>query len=301
MAFGKKAVKAKVQYTDGVDYKSIFFPQQSGPGGVRVVRQFRLLPDSEHGEETEVVFREWQCNDVMLNGKKVYKPIIVEDRNVIDSAVWDEINAVKADASLDEAKKKTLISELRKGLTKQQFAINVYHVSDTEDEPGSIKVLKGSWEAHRLVFKDDLTEVPEDYYGDRETSLVLSNPNGGGTIYAKMIAAMQEGASIPDGRKRILVKDPTKFNLKHAASGEGQFGKKNEISPGDVYEMLDEFNLPRYDIATWVERATFSDAAVQEIINGVDYNEVVEKYGIQKYPELFGQYDAILSDDETPF
>jgi hypothetical protein len=220
----------------------------------------------------------------MVNGKATYRSMIVPERNIIDAAVWDEINAVKADEA-DEKVRKERISELRKGLTKQQFVINVYAPAETEVESGEVKVLKGSWEAHKLVFKDTLEEVPEEYDGDKPTILIPVNPNGGGTLYAKMITAVQEGASVPNGKKRLIVTDPTQFDLKLAAYGEGQFGKRYDITPAEVYD-LDQavLTIPRYDLAGWVERATFSDAAIQEIINGDDYEEVVERYRIQKYP-----------------
>lgn len=275
MGFGKRAVPPTKTYTEtnGGDGREIFFPTASGPNGARVSRNFRILPDLHDREETEIVFREWRSNSIMVRGQKSFRSCIVRDDNPIDSEVWREVNEIKARNDIDDAAKKELCKEVFRRQTSRQFVINVYHVPDEEDGTGSIKVLKGSWEAHDL---------------DDETGLLKPrNAVGGNTLYGKMIAAMQEGASIPTGRKRLVEKDPTKFDLTFVTYGQGQFGKKNEIRPGMVYELDDEVpNLPRYNLTEWVEKATFPNEAILELLDGADYYEVVEKYGIQLYPRL---------------
>lgn len=289
MAFGKRASAPVTNYEDqnGGSGKDKFFPTAAGEKGAAVTYTFRMLPDTEEREETEVLALEWR-GKVKVNGRDTWRSCLVRRDNPNDTAIWEQINEIKEREGLSDEDKAELTKELRRGLAKRIFLINVFN-----PELGAMQVFKGTWEDHVL---DEVSGT-----------LKPKNPNGGKSIYAKMLAAINTGAHIPDPKnklKRIVIKDPAQFDMLFTVSGEG-LRKNYAFSAGAVSDLPAEvLALPRYRIEEWVSDGVgiWPNEALSEILAGADYYEVQKKYGVVLYPELEEVQESVTvtdsSDDE---
>ncbi len=63
----------------------------------------------------------------------------------------------------------------------------------------------------------------------------------------------------------------------------------------------DVAKLPRYDLNSWLK--PWPDTAITDLLEGRDFNETIESYGIQLYPALESQGDAtaVVAEDESDF
>jgi hypothetical protein len=273
MAFGKRASAPVTNYTDenGGSGKSVFFPTASGEKGATVTHVFRLLPDTEDREESEIVVTEWR-GKVKVNGRDTWRSCLVRRDNPNDTAIWEQINEIKEREGLSDEDKAELARDLRKGLAKRVFLINVFN-----PDIGAMQVFKGTWEDH----------VFDEVSGTNKPK----NPNGGKSIYAKMLSKIQTGAHIQDPKnklKRIVINDPAQFDMLFTISGEG-LRKNYDFSPGAVSPLEPEvLQLPRYKLAEWASEGVgiWPNEALSEVLAGADYYEVQKKYGVVLYPEL---------------
>lgn len=298
MAFGKSAVVKSFVSENGGAGRDVFFPTASGKNGAAAEYTMRFFP----GEE-EIVYREWSFNDVMVNGQKSWRTCIVGPDNMFDRAATAKRNEIKAQLESDGLEGEALYDALRAATkplnlkwSKPVFAINVYNQDD-----GKVQVFKASWEAHKRI----------DPNGDDSPSnLVRVRQSGNPTLYAELISLLGRGAKFPDpsGKRgaAITLYDPSEFDIILVCSGQGQQGKRYKLSQGFNLDPLsaEVLALPRWDIETWVtQTGVWSDAALEDLLNGRDYYETAKAHKIELFPKKPDAVEApvtvvVSSDDE---
>jgi hypothetical protein len=282
MAFGKSAVVKSFVSENGGAGKDVFFPTASGKNGATAEYTMRFFPG-----EDEITYREWSFNDVMVNGQKAWRTCIVGSDNMFDRAATTKRNEVKAQLEADGLEGEALWEALKAATkplnlkwSKPVFAINVYNQDD-----GKVQVFKASWEAHKRVDPNG---------DDSPQNLVRVRQSGNPTLYAELISLLRNGAKFPDpsGKRgaAITLFDPAEFDIVLVCSGQGQQGKRYKLDKGFNLEPLSEevLALPRWDIRDWVTRAgVWSDAALEDLLNGRDYYETAKTHKIELFPKKF--------------
>lgn len=279
MAFGKATVKSNT-YTDenGGNGKDVFVISKAGEKGAAANVTFHLFPDTDDREETEVIAKEIGLK-VKVRGQEAYRSCLVRPDNPHDSAIWEQINTIKANEELSETDSKELQKKLRGGLSRYVFYLNVFVYND--DGTGKVQVLKGGWE-----------EVREDDSGNL-SFWRFGKPNeyGGKTEYGMLRKKLKAGAQVQDPKKplkRTAITDPDQLTFTRTISGTG-LGKSYEYTVG-LGELPDGAeDMPRYDLVTWAGdrgNGIWPNEAISELMNGADFYETREKYNVVLYPEL---------------
>lgn len=276
MGFGKSPISVVKTFTEqnNGNGKNVFFPNKAGDGGSPVSTAFHHFPDVEGKEEKVILARELSVH-ATINGQKsqkTFRTCLVRSDNPIDTAMWEEINAIKDREDISKEDKTEMQKPFKEKLSKRVFLINVYNL-----DAGMVQVFKGSYEE---LIADEVNNLMRP-----------KNPNGGGTVYAKMFLKLQTGLHIPDPKnklKRIIVNDPVRLDIVQTVSGAGK--RKNfEFSPVAISDLPDEvIILPRYKIEAWVQDGVgiWPNEAIEKVINGHDFYQVAQEYGVQLYPEL---------------
>lgn len=279
MAFGSARVQAKT-FTDsnGGSGKDVFVVSKAGDKGAEVSVMFHMFHDTPEREETEVIAKEVGLK-VKVRGQEDHRTCLVRNDNPHDAMIWEQVNELKTREDLSEKDLKELRGELLKKLARYVFYINVYVYN--EDGTGKVQVLKGSWE-----------EVREDENGNltfwRNGKI---NEYGGKTEYGILRKKIKSGARLQDPKKplkAIIVNDIKSLILTRSISGM-KLAKRYEYTASGVSELSkDVLSLPRYDLAAWAGNSgtgIWPNEAILELMNGADFYETREKYGVVLYPE----------------
>lgn len=279
MAFGKAKVQT-ASYTDenGGAGKDVFVVSKAGEKGTPVSVTFHMFPDTDTREETEVIAKEVGLK-VKVRGQDSYRTCLVRSDNPHDTAIWEQINTIKANEELSETDSKELQKKLRGGLSRYVFFLNVFVYND--NGTGKVQVLKGGWEEVR---EDDAGNLSFWRFGKL-------NEYGGKTEYGMLRKKMKAGAMVQDPKKplkRTSITDPNQLTFTRTISGVG-LGKSYEYTVG-LGELPDGAeDMPRYDLNAWAGdkgNGIWPNAAIEELMNGADFYETREKYGVVLYPEL---------------
>ncbi len=97
-----------------------------------------------------------------------------------------------------------------------------------------------------------------------------------------------------------LLRNLGEFNLRLFTTG-SDMNTSRSIRNLNNYSLLPtEANFGnRYDLETWTK--PWPDDAVQRIIDGEDYVEIIAEYNLAQFPQLFDHTDdpiAVVADDE---
>ncbi len=328
MAFGKKADKytAKQQSTGDGEQKT--FDSQWMPTGSGT-RLFRVLPEMNNGEivltprlsangkeiregnkktgavlkgpepAEEVVFL-YAWWDVMVDGKMTGRRLMLDataDNARFNNPLWKHIQAnyEKGDPA-------------RKAI-KLAFAMNVFDMSPVmRNDKGQLfyQAEDGTWSLLAYMNNGKLITdkevLPANYKDDEFASplnaiRILEGSYGerGGKHLFQDFFDLESSVEDSDG----LIRRLPEFDLRLTTTGTGlktnrSIRNKNNFKPLDP----SVYALPTYDLATWSKG--WPDEAIERLIDGEDYNTIVEEYKLVTFPTLVSTgNDTDYTDPDT--
>lgn len=274
MAFGKsmKVSKQAVNTGDGeqVKYNWHWIPTQSGN------RLFRILPAIEQGVAinepvSEVRWLEtWY--DVMVNGTLARRRIILDWQAPWSSPMWKYVSE-----NFEKGSKE------RKAF-KQKFGINVYDrtpvIYDAEGEP----IYPNDKNVYNISAKGKVVSVAQGTPLPHNKIRILEGSAGdiGGRHLLQQVAdLMESGISDNEGNPRGL----HEFDIRLRTTGEGINTNRSVRDMGNFAPLADEVVFaPRYDLDAWA--TPWPNETLQRLVDGEDFNDIVEEYGLKLFPEL---------------
>lgn len=302
MAFGKTMTKPKPTTADGTEAQQFEHQWMNTGNGIR---KLRILPEVINGvltqeqatdstgkiikgetvtiPETEVRWLEaWW--DVMVGGQTQRRRLILDWRNKWNSPLWKHIQANYEKGSQE-----------RKAL-KDRFGINVLDMTPV--------LFDGNG---RVVYPDinGVYNVPA--YGSKRVETVMGDPKPlnrvrifegstgdiGGKHLFQQVADLAEGLEDTSGKPRGI----HEVTLILKTQGEGIKTTRGIRQSSDFAPLSDEYVFaPRYDIAEWSK--PWPSEMIERLIDGEDFNDLVEEYNIKLFPEL--QSAAAVVEDVKP-
>lgn len=111
---------------------------------------------------------------------------------------------------------------------------------------------------------------------------ILSGSSGdptGKSMYANL-ARLAKGALNDDGEP-LSIYD---YEIRLMSSGRGRDSVKS-FNMGAVRPLAEEYaKLPKFDFKTWPP--IWPNAAIEELMNGAEYTDIITKYNLKIYPDL---------------
>jgi hypothetical protein len=292
MAFGKtlKPAKKASVATDGEVKKFVWQWLDTRNGA----RKFHMLPElDENGKlvqveaidavgkvikgkyvttpESEVQWLEaWWY--VMVDGEKVRRRLILDVDDRWGNPLWKHI---KANYEKGSEEWKSL---------KTRFGVNVLDMTPVVYDEEDRVVYPDVSNAYRMVagkkpLVNGIKGEPEPLMQIR----ILEGSAGeeGGKHMLQQIKDLAGDIEDPDGNRREL----HEVTLLLKTTGEGIKTNRGVRPSGDFRPLPEEYMyLPRYDIAKWATPWPYE--MIERLIEGEDFNELVEEYHIQLFPEL---------------
>lgn len=294
MAFGKSLKDKKAASTNSGGEKTEFgvWPWMNTGNGIR---KFRILPELLNGEvvkeqildavgkpvkgkfttipETEIRWLEaWWS--VMVDGKTGKRRFMLDINNRWKNPLWKYI-----EANYEKG------SEERRAV-KQRFGVNVFDQTPVVFDSSGNVVYSDIKDAFVVNAMNKALEAP--VIGDPKPLnqvRILEGSAGDpdGKHLLQQIADAADGLQDNDGVYRNL----SEVTLLLKTTGAG-IKTNRAVRPSNDYSKLpDEVVVsPRYDIAAWIK--PWPDDMIQRAIELEDFNELVEEYGIQLFPQLTG-------------
>lgn len=185
-------------------------------------------------------------------------------------------------------------SKEAKSTFKTAFAINVYDKSPVfiapdgkiwyQSESGKFDLLAYGDKGRVVTDKDQLPEVPSDYEAqplNRVRILEGSYGKPGGKHLFQQLALNATEVEDNDGVLRRLPEFTLRLTTTTGASYTDTSRMIRNLT--DFSPVPDEIAaLPRYDLETWLK--PWPDEAIIRLIDGEDFNEIVEEYKLQLFP-----------------
>jgi hypothetical protein len=179
---------------------------------------------------------------------------------------------------------------------KTAFAINVYDKSPVfiapdgkiwyQSESGKFDLLAYGDKGRVITDKDQLPEVPSDYEPQPLNRVRILEGSygkpGGKHLFQQLIINATE-VEDNDGMLRRLPEFTLRLSTTTGASYTDTSRMIRNLT--DFSPVSDEIALlPRYDLKSWL--TPWPEAAVESLIDGEDFNDVVEEYKLQMFPQL---------------
>lgn len=238
--------------------------------------------------ETEVRFMEilWK---VIVSGKESWRRIWVdwEEPGRWDNPFWEMAKGTEKGS--DERK-----------AYKEHFLVNVFDKSFVvfddngyptyADENGDFVI-----NAFGKRLKDAVKGDPEPLNQIRILQGTSGRTNPPGKHFFQKFVGMLGTVENPDNPK--FVYNIHEFDISINVKGAGVSTERAVNPTLNLKPLPDEVIFaPRYNLVEWCK--PWPNDAVQDVLDGKDYYEVLEKYGITEYPQLKSVRPA---DEEVPF
>jgi hypothetical protein len=232
--------------------------------------------------------------DVMVGGQPAKRRLILDINNRWDNPLWKHIQA--------NFKK----GDIEWGAIKQVFAANVFDMSQVVqnakgwyfyDSTGKGKYDLSAYGANgKIVTKDeDLPESDAEAFPLNKVRIIEASY---GPITGKSLFAAISGLHLETEDSEGLARSLTEFPIKLKTSGKGIDTTRavNAIPTfGDL--PLEVAQLPRYDLSTWLK--PWPNEMIQSLLDGEDFNEMVEHYSVQMYPTIANTGDTQKLDTDV--
>lgn len=262
MAFGSIPNNKKESTDETRTFEPVFFDHKQG------MRIFRIRGDAVQ------VKRHWF--EVNVNGKRSGRPFIVA---VFKDGEWQGWNGINPYINPINAYAQTLSEEAQKKLwMATRFYINVLDRTPVIIQDGVVHYPD-------KAEKYDVRGNPEPH----NKVLVMEGSDGkdDGKHLRQGIEDALVGARNYKTGERIESLNDTDLRMMIIGSGTDT---KRPVSLGFDQEPLPEelMNIPLWDIQSWAVPWNYD--ALEELVNGADYNDVVKRYNVQLFPkrvELF--------------
>jgi len=229
---------------------------------------------------------------VQVNGDDAQRRIILDINNQWSNPYW-------------KWAEKTEKGSAERRAQKAAFAVNVYDVSPVvynddgklfyQDEKGQFTLQADSASGHLITDKTKLpTQTIEDATPLNQIRIFegsYGKPNGRHLF--QQLADLYDTVEDGDGMIRRL----PEMTLTLTTKGSGIDTVRSVRNTSAFGEFpLDVARLPRYDLDSWLK--PWPNEAVVDILEGRDFNAVIESYGIQLFPVLNA---AETAEDEADF
>lgn len=303
MAFGS-SMKKQTPQTDGERkvYESQWIPKVAGS------RLFRILPALDADGQLILTPRLSEAGIPLTEGnKKNGKPLMaVEPEGEIGflSAWWEVMidgspqkrriimDAERENARFNNPLWKYIQENYAKGSPERKAikwlcALNVYDMTPVVHWEGNVYYPDNSKPAKyaiqagigngKLVNPVDGEVAPLNAI----RILEISTGEPGGKHVFQQLADLANSVEDTEG----LIRRLPEFDLKFTTQGEG-IGTTYSIRNTANFKPLsnDVIALPRYNLAEWLK--PWPDEMIQRLLDGDDYNELVEEYNITLFPSL---------------
>lgn len=315
MAFGATQEKAKQATTgDEVAFEWPWIPLNGGhktelKGGIRKIR---LLPElNEHGElvvvpvvdrtgkvvkdkMTPVTATETRFTEIwwkfMVDGQERPRRIFVSSDNPWNNPYWEGCSNFVGAKSTEKG------SPERKAM-KQRFCINVLDRTPVIINADGYPVYADENGVYCLTAAgrkvDVLTGTPEPF--NKIRILEQTAGQSGGRHFFQQLVDLIGTVEDSDG----VIRDLFEFDVIVKITG-ADINTNRSAKPTANFKSLEESFIfaPRYDLVTWAK--PWPNDAIESLLNGRDYNEVVAEFDIQQYPQLTPVARSV-TEEETPF
>jgi hypothetical protein len=181
-----------------------------------------------------------------------------------------------------------------RSLLKDRFGVNVLDMTPVLfDEQGRAVYpdIDGKYVilAHGKRLEKPLEGTPEPH--NKLRILEGSAGDAGGKHLLQDIMNNADMLTDPDGNPKQL----HEVTIIMTTRGTGIKTTRSTRASSDFAPWKGEFTmLPRYDIATWVK--PWSDEMITRLIEGEDFNQLVQEYKIPTFPKLFSTTEEELFD-----
>lgn len=290
MAFGNslKEKPAKREYAEGEQPQTFewqWMPLNGGNKKDKEVkggsRKIRLLPEVANGKVVADEFGKqvtagesrflevWL--DVMVDGQMKPRRIILDWRKPFNNPYW---NLVAQPTEKGSPQRKA---------QRQKFAINVVDLTPVLVDENSRYVYADENGTYRLSAQGQFVDTPEGKPQPLRKVRILEQSAGdaGGKHFLQQLFDAVNGLEDGDGEPR----QPHEVDLLIKVTGIDVDTRRSLRPTANFNSLPDELVFAdRYDLDTWTQ--PWPDEAVIALINGADFNEVVEQFNIQLFPEL---------------
>jgi len=260
--------------------------------------------------EVVFLFAWWEVN---VGGTNIGRPIM------LDVKAGGDVNTAKFKNPLWEHIQKNFPqkdSRERKAI-KLQFALNVWDMTPVmrNDEgllfyPAEDKTWSrlAAGNNGKLIAPNNKIKLPQHYKMDLEDAL-----EAGHAVPLNKIRILQGSYGKPasEGGKHLfsqfemllntyedgdgVIRNLGEFDLRLTTTGEGLSTQRAIRAINRFTPLPKEANFgTRYDLESWT--TPWPDEAVEELIEGRDYNEVVEEYKLVQFPSLFETEESKPAD-----
>lgn len=308
MAFGVKATEKQASTgSAGSAKKQLFFsPFMNIKQGSR---QFRILPNvdangvaSEEAAEPTIGIDFWL--DVMRNGKTSKARAFVDNRydNPMRNRLLAEIDPNLSKAERDAEARTFPIGRVR-------FFLNVWDITPvirlTEEMVENLGIVTydgivyPNLDNQYIVFGANKKPIKLDakLKGPRNEIVILEgsagrmdDPKAKHTL--RKFAALEKEVSTDDGDGFLPL---TAFGVRLKITGESTGTEYVLTSTSDRDPLSSEvYMLPRYDLDSFV--APWPNEALEALIDGEDFNEVIKAYNIATFPKLNTSEEGTFTD-----
>ncbi len=289
MAFGQTVTEKKVRTaTDGEATQSFEWQWIPLNGGNRKdkevkggARKIRLLPEIKDGKvvvdeggkpvaATESRFLEvWM--DVMKDGQMKPQRIILDWRKPFDNPYWELVAQPTEKGSP------------QRRAQRQKFALNVIDLTPVLVSENGRYVYPDEEGVYRIGATGQFVDTPEGKPTPLRKVRILEQSAGdaGGRHFLQQVIDAVTNLEDGDGEPR----QPHEVDLLIKVTGIDVDTRRSLRPTANFNPLPDELVFaPRYDLDAWTK--PWPDEAVIALINGADFNEVVEQFNIQLFPEL---------------
>lgn len=288
MAFGQSMKKSQETQTEG-DQKRDWYWLDLHSG----VRVFRILPevdqfgnfvftDGHTQPESEISWYEaWWT--VIAGGNEVKRRIFLP--NQFDNPLWRYVQENYEKGSPERK------------LVKQRFGVNVYDVTKVLFNEEGLAIYPDEKGKYMILATGKKLEVEAKGDPVPHNKILILEGSAGKAGGKHLLNQLFELTGNIDNPHTGEVATLSEVDLRVKTTGE-KISTVRNFFPSSNFKPLPEdvVKMPRWDIASWVK--PWTDDAIERLIAGEDFNEIVEEYGIQLFPKL--QVRDTVEDTSDP-
>jgi len=292
---------------EGQVYISPWIPNKSGP------RTFRLLPDVQSDGTLMTEFDPTLDRTVatitvhriaeawvkaMVDGQQVDRKVLLDPFDPWGNPVWKLVSKTTEKGS----------KERRMAQPKQVFHVNVFDLSPVLFQEDGTYLYPNEKNVFCVTANNKLVAPVTSRVKAKPLNQVriLTGSAGdpGGKHLLSQFANLEGTVTDSEGMLLALYE----LNLIMKTTGEGEKTQRT-LQPTAFFNPIEQMvntdgesilTIPRYDLATWTNNGKGWDYdAIERILAGEDFNEIVEEYDLKLFPELKAQEEVDV-DYEDP-